>query len=198
LLAICLPRPVPEIHTPLTQKDLHQQVKTDSLATRERIQSIVYGLDSGKLNEHPEPTGWSVGEVLEHLCIADELYEEPLRMLVGASARDAAAATREWKPSFFGKLAAGMLAKPGKMKAPKVFQPGPTPRGDVLAAFVAGDQSVLDMMDKASSLDWRAVRISTPAMPAFMPKFNLGDVFRIHAVHTARHAKQIERLVKQL
>lgn len=182
----------------MPQRDLQQQVKARSLASRGRIVDLVRTLDAGKLHQHPEPTGWSVGEVLEHLCISDELYDRPLRALVASARPDAGAPTRDWKPSFFGKLVAGMLEKPGKMKAPKKFQPGPTPRNGVLDAFIAADQSVLDLMERASTLDWRALRIGTPALPSFMPKFNLGDVFRIHAVHTERHAKQIERLTRQL
>jgi hypothetical protein len=182
----------------LPQRDLQQQVKAQSLATRGHIVGLVRGLDGGKLHQHPEPSGWSVGEVLEHLCISDELYDPRIRTLMASARPDAGAPARDWKPSFFGNLVAGMLEKPGKMKAPRKFQPGPTPRNGVLDAYVAGDQSVLELMDHASSLDWKALRIGTPALPAFMPKFNLGDVFRIHAVHTARHAKQIERLVRQL
>lgn len=182
----------------LPQRAFQQQVNARCLATREHITGLVRGLDAGKLHEHPEPGGWSVGEVLEHLCISDELYDHPLRAVIASARADAGAATRDWKPSFFGQLVAGMLEKPGRMKAPKKFRPGPTPRNGVLDAYLAGDQSVLQLMDRSSSLDWRAVRIRAPALPPFMPKFNLGDVFRIHAVHTARHAKQIERLVRQL
>lgn len=182
----------------LPQRELQQQIKAQSLATRERIVTLVRPLDGGMLHAHPEPAAWSVGEVLEHLCIADELYERPLRALMASARPDAGAPAREWRPSFFGNFVTGMLEKPGKMKAPKKFRPGPTPRAGVLDAFVARDHTVLQLMDEASALDWRALRIVTPALPSFMPKFNLGDVFRIHAVHIARHAKQIERLVGQL
>ena len=183
---------------PQSQQDLHQQVKTQSLAARERIVELLSTVDGARLHEHPEPGGWSVGEVLEHLCISDELIDGPIRKLIASARRDAGAPAREWKPSFLGKLVAGMLEKPRKMSAPKKFRPGPTPRSGVLAAFVRGDHSILELMDQAASVDWRAARIGSPAFPSFAPKFNLGDVFRVHPIHTARHANQIERLVRQL
>ncbi len=63
--------------------------------------------------------------MLEHLCIADELYEAPLAALLRSSRPGSAAAAREWKPSFIGGAIAGSLLKPRPLKSPKVFRPGP-------------------------------------------------------------------------
>lgn len=59
----------------IQQKDLYQQLRAEAIATRERIAGLVQPLDPSKLNEHPEPEGWSVAQVLEHLCVADGRYE---------------------------------------------------------------------------------------------------------------------------
>ncbi|HEY7896736.1 MAG TPA: hypothetical protein VIC24_17655, partial [Gemmatimonadaceae bacterium] len=90
------------------------------------------------------------------------------------------------------------LSNPKPLKGPKVFQPGPTPRADVVDAFLAGEQRFMKDLDDAGELDWRAVRIPSAALPSWAPKMNLGDGFRIHTVHVARHSRQIERLVGQL
>ncbi|MEP7347545.1 MAG: hypothetical protein ABI877_19910, partial [Gemmatimonadaceae bacterium] len=58
----------------LPQRELHQQLRAEAIASRERIAAMVRPLHLSKVNEHPEPNGWSVGQVLEHLCVADELY----------------------------------------------------------------------------------------------------------------------------
>lgn len=71
----------------LLQRDLHQQLRVEAIATRERIAAMVRPLDPAKINEHPEPKGWSVGQVLEHLCLADELYDGPFGGCWGARAR---------------------------------------------------------------------------------------------------------------
>ena len=182
----------------MIQSDFSSDLRQQCATTSAHVASVVRALDPGQLNEHPEPTGWSVGEVLEHLCISDELYEKPLKALIATARPDAGAPMREWKPTILGNMLCNMLSKPGKMKAPRKFQPGPTPRNGILDGYLGADQRVMSMMSDAASLDWRKQGLVSPALPSFMPKFNLGDIFRIHAVHTARHARQIDRLVALL
>lgn len=182
----------------MIQRNLQQQLGAEIRATRDRIAAAVRPLDGAQLVERPEPNGWSVGEVLEHLCVSSELYDEPTRNLVRTAPRDAGAPAREWKSSLLGGLLASALAKPRKLKAPKAFRPGPTPRNGVLEAFLAGEHLVSATMVEATLLDWRALRLASPALPAFFPKMNLGDVFRIYAVHNTRHAKQIERVAAKV
>ena len=84
----------------LRQRDLYQQLREEEIASRDRIVTLVRPFDEARLNEHPEPKGWSVAQVLEHLCLADELYAKPLAQLLARSPADAGAAAREWKSSF--------------------------------------------------------------------------------------------------
>ena len=179
----------------MLQRDFHQQLRAESAETRERIAAMLRSLDAAKLNEHPEPKGWSIGEVLEHLCVVDELYEKSFPALLQRSRPDAGAALREWKPSFVGRLIANSLLGERSLKAPKVFRPRHSPRNGVVEAFLARELHFLQAMDDAARYDWQALRIRSPALPAWAPKVNLGDRFRIHVVHVTRHARQIERLV---
>lgn len=180
------------------QKDLHAQLRAESIASRERIAAMVRPLDPSRINEHPDPLGWSVGQVLEHLIIADEVYEEPFNALLRSASQDAGAPARYWKPSFIGGLIAKTLINPKPVKGPKVFRPGPTPRGGVVEVLLARELRFVQAMDAAASLDWRALRIGSPALPTWAPKMNLGDGFRIHTVHVTRHSRQIERLIGML
>lgn len=182
----------------IPQGDLHKQLRAEAIETRERIAAIVRPLDLAQLNEHPEPNGWSVGQVLEHLCVADGRYEDPLAALMARSRQDAGAPAREWKPSFIGGMIAGSLLKPKPLKSPKVFQPGPTPRNGVAEELLARELRFVKAMDDAALYDWKALRISSPALPSWAPKMNLGDGFRIHVVHLTRHSKQIERVAAKL
>jgi hypothetical protein len=182
----------------IPQRTLHQQLRAEAVATRARIAELVRPLDPAKIHEHPEPGGWSVGEVLEHLCIADELYEAPLAALLRSSRPDASAAAREWKPSFIGGLIAGGLLKPRPLKSPKVFSPGPAPRNAVVETLLAREQKFIAVMDDALAYDWQALRIKSPALWGWMPAMNVGDGFRIHVVHLTRHSRQVERLAAKL
>lgn len=159
---------------------------------------MVRPLDPSKVNEHPEPKEWSVGQVLEHLCVADELYETLLDALLRSARQDAGAPAREWRPSFIGGRIAGALLNPKPLNSPKVFRPGPTPRNGVVEALLAREMNFVKAMDDAASFDWRALRIRSPALPSWAPKMNLGDGFRIHVVHLTRHSHQIDRLVGKL
>jgi hypothetical protein len=183
----------------MIQRDLYKQLREEAIASRERIASMVRPIDLARLNEHPEPNGWSVAQVLEHLCKGNDLYEKPMATLLSKTPLDAGAVGREWKSSFVGGLIAESLLKPKPIKrGPRAFQPGPTPRNGVAEAFHDGELRFLQAMDSGLSYDWRAVRIGSPALPSWAPKMNLGDGFRIHVVHVTRHARQIERLASKL
>ncbi|HEX8849727.1 MAG TPA: DinB family protein [Gemmatimonadaceae bacterium] len=182
----------------LLQHELHRQLHDEVVATRERIAALVRPLDPSQLVAHPEPEGWSVGQVLEHLCRADELYDEPVATLMRGARPDAGAAAREWKSSFIGGLIAESLLRPRPLKAPRVFRPGPTPRNGVAETLLGRELRFVQAMDDAAGYDWRALRLKSPALPRWAPSMNLGDGFRIHVVHLTRHSRQIERLVKQL
>jgi hypothetical protein len=181
------------------QRELHKELRRDLAERRDRIAALVRPLDAAKLNEHPEPDGWSVGQVLEHLVRADEKYEAPFRRLLDSSPRDAGAAAREWKPSFIGGLIANSLMSPKPIKrGPRAFRPGATPRNGVIEALLSQELRFLQAMDDALGYVWQKLRISSPALPGWAPKMNLGDGFRIHVVHVTRHSRQIERLVSKL
>ena len=183
----------------ITQRDLHAQLRGEAEATRDHLATLLRPLNSAQLNEHPEPKGWSVAEVIEHLCIAQESYEERFNATVRAARPDAGAPAREWHPTFLGKLIAGSLEKPRPMKAPKIFQPGTTPRNGASEALLGMESAFVKSMDDAASLDWNKVKMGTPVFPDWMPKMmNLGDAFRIHVVHVSRHARQIARLAGKL
>jgi DinB superfamily len=182
----------------MMQRELNKLLRAELIASREKIAAMVRPLDPSRLNEHPEPNGWSVGQVLEHLCVADELYVDPFAELLRRSRQDAGAPAREWKSSFIGGMIAGSLINPKPLKHPKVFDPGPTPRNGVAEALLARETKFVTAMDDAASFDWRALRIGSPALPKWAPKMNLGDGFRIHVVHVTRHSRQVERLVGKL
>ena len=182
----------------MLQRDLHSKLRDDSLATQQRIADLVRPLDAARLNEHPEPKGWSVAEVIEHLCVTEEASQPKFTAVVRSARRDAGAPAREWKPTFIGGFLANALQKPRPVKTRPVFAPGPTPRNGALEALLAMEKGFVKAMDDAASLDWNKLKVGSAALPGWAPKFNLGDVFRIHVVHVARHAGQIERVIGKL
>lgn len=182
----------------LTQRELHARLRTESLANHARIAELARALDPERLVRRAAPGSWSVGEVLQHLCVSDQRYHEPLSTLVRGARPDAGAPAREWKPTFIGRQLARMLENPRPMKAPKSFRPGPTPQPGVVEEFLGRDTRMTALMDQAATLDWRALRMASPVLPIPILRFNLGDVFNIHVVHVRRHLAQMERVVRGL
>ena len=175
------------------QRDVHRQLREDMHRTHARIAAIARGLDPEQLVRRPAPAKWSVGHVLEHLLLMDELFLRPVEPLVRDSARDASAFARPWQPSFIGRKIAESLAKPSPLKAPKVGRPA-TPRPAVVERFAENAARFEGLLDTAAALDWNAVRLRPPVAPWLPIKINLGDVFNIHTVHVQRHLRQIERV----
>jgi hypothetical protein len=181
------------------QRELFERLHDEALANHKRIAEMARPLDPEQLVRRPRPGSWSVAEVLEHLCIADEVHAKPVATLIHRAHVDAGAPLREWTPTVIGKLIAGGLENPKPVGAPKVLRPGPTPRNGVVEDFLTRDRRFIQRMEEAASLDWRGLRLGPPVLPSLLQKIlkiNLGDVFNIAVVHVRRHMGQIERVVQ--
>lgn len=178
----------------MLQRDLHAQLKHSLGFSRDRIAALARPLDPDLLAQRPGGGGWSIGEVLEHLCVVDEQYEERTWGLVASGRPDTSNPEREWRPTKLGQLMAGMLSDPKPMKAPKRYVPGADIRDHVLDQFLSRSATLCVQMDVAVPLDWTALRMEIPRLPFFV-KLNLGDVYSLQAVHVSRHLGQMERVL---
>ena len=182
----------------MLQRDLHQTLRARTLALRERSAAIACPLDPEQLVRRPPDGGWSVGHVLEHLCVTSDLYEPPIRALLQHSRPDAAAPLREWKPMFVGGFMVRSFERPAKLPTPRSMAPAATPRGGVVEHWLARLDTQARLLDDASGYDWRRLRMRSPAVKLPLKLFNLGDVFSILVSHAERHARQMERVVATL
>jgi hypothetical protein len=181
----------------MLQRDLQLDLQTRTLALRDRIAALARPLDPERLVRRPAAGGWSVGHVLEHLCVTSELYEPGIRALLRENRPDAGAPLREWKPTTVGRLTVRMFERPIRMRAPKRMAPASTPRGGVVERFLGHLDVQRGLLDESAGFDWRRLRMRSPAVP--LPfRFNLGDVFSILVVHAERHAGQMERVAAEL
>lgn len=128
--------------------------------------------------------------------LMDQLFLRAIEPLVATARIDAGATGREWKASFVGQKIADALRAPKPLRSSKRAVPR-TPHAGAAEAFLAGDLRFAQLLNDAARLDWNAVRLRPPVLPWFPLKLNLGDVFQIHAVHVARHTKQIERTLDE-
>jgi hypothetical protein len=178
----------------MLQRELQQSLFARTLALTDRVGSLARPLDPEQLVRRPPGGGWSVGQVLEHLCVTSELYEAPIRNLLHSARRDAAAALRPWKPTLIGRFTVNMFERPRRLPAPKRMVPAASPRGGVVESFLAHQRTLAQLLGDANGYDWRRLRMSSPVVSLPL-RFNLGDIFFILVVHAERHARQMERVV---
>jgi len=181
----------------MLQRDLQHALHTRTLALIDRVAALARPLDPERLVRRPPNGGWSVGHVLEHLCVTSELYEPPVRALLRSARPDAAAPLRPWKPTLVGRLTVNMFERPMRMRAPKRMAPAASPRGGVVESFLAHLRTLDQLLDESSGFDWRRLRMSSPVL-SLPVRFNLGDVYSILVVHAERHARQMERVVAEI
>jgi hypothetical protein len=185
----------------MLQRDLQLSLRARALATHDEVARLTRPLDPEQLNRRPLDGGWSVGQVLEHLCVSTEAYMPPMQAMLRSARADAGAPLREWKPKVFGRLLVNSLTAPRKLSSPRGMVPGATPRGGVREAFLGMHAALGARIDDAASLDWNVLGMSSPVVPRMLrplARLNLGDVFSVLVVHAERHSRQIERILATL
>ncbi|MFL5617875.1 MAG: DinB family protein [Gemmatimonadaceae bacterium] len=182
----------------MLQRELQQTLRARALATHDEVARLIRPIDPEQLNRRPRDGGWSVGQVLEHLCVSVEIYTAPMQAMLRSARVDAAAPLREWKPLLFGRLLVQSLSTPRKLSTPKGMAPALNPRGGVGEAFLGIHAALVTSIDDSATFDWNALRMSSPVVPRILQplaRLNLGDVFSVFVVHAERHARQMERVV---
>jgi hypothetical protein len=138
-------------------------------------------------------TGWGVGQVFEHLVVANQSYLGPIRAVLDRMGRSGGKALGiAWTPSIMGHLLARSLANPRKLPAPKIYRPGPKPRPGVIEEFLETQLRIKELMIRAEDISWTRARLGSPV--SSLIRLNLGDAFTIGVVHEERHLGQIERI----
>ncbi len=169
------------------------RIRSSTASVGRDVTSLADGLTAQQLGWTPPDGGWSIGQVLEHLVVAGQLYVDRMSDAVESAKRGPSRnATPLWKPSFVGKYLIRALSpdRRGKrLPAPKVFKPGPSPRANVHAAFVRHQAELVDLADRAAGLDLARIKTSSPV--SRLIRINLGDAFAIVATHAERHLEQI-------
>lgn len=143
-------------------------------------------------------SGWSIAQVFEHLVLSTDAYVAKIRgKIFSPHAVHVAAETEaEWEPSLMGWMLVRRMRSPRPLPAPRIFIPGPTPREDVVNAFVQRQKTFTYLLRSSSALYWSRVRATSPV--SAMIRMNLGDAFSVLIVHQQRHVGQMERVRQRM
>lgn len=178
-----------------TQAELDRRVRAGLDALEARIRTVAADVPADRWGTRRADGGWSIGELFEHLCLANGDYLVGMRALAGAGGPPRAS-DDWWRPSLMGGLLRRALESPRPMRAPRAIQPGPTPRPDVDGALIATWAETRALMTRAAGLDWRRLRMSSPW--ARIVRLNFGDACLLTLRHGERHVGQAERLAARL
>lgn len=193
--------------SPIPVADHARHLAEETRRTTQAFRSLAGALTPAQLAWTPPEGGWSVGQVLEHLVVANGLYLRLCETLVARGtaagavgnavangAANGAANGTTWKPTLMGGFLARAVGPEAKSRlpAPKVFRPGPAPRERVLDAFLGMQERLATLVEHSASLDWR--RLKGPSPVTSLVRVNLGDAFQVLVNHNNRHLNQARRI----
>lgn len=176
-----------------TQRELQHGVTQRMCAVEPRLRAAILGLSPTQLAWKPPDGGWSIAQVLEHLCVSDEAsFPSWERVIRAPNAPRKTSDDPPWSPRLGGKFVVAGLLSPRKTKSPRKFRVGPNVRPNVADCLFDYIGRVLRLIDDSAGLEWRKVKFGSAALPII--RYNLGDTWLVEAVHLERHAGQIERV----
>ena len=158
-----------------------------------RAIALAKTLSPTQLNWKPRPDVWSVGQCLEHLCVANEVYLPPISdALQGRHP----ATVPEIRPGWLGRWFIRNYIEPSsetkRARAPKKIAPGARIEPSILERFLRSNEAARHVIRRAASYDVNRIRFKNPFIPAL--RFSVGTGLEVLAAHERRHLLQAERV----
>jgi DinB superfamily len=181
--------------TETTYQSLLSDTATRLTKVRERIQRVAGTLRPDQLLWLPSKEGWSIGQAIEHLLIADSLYHDRIGEAIGRGQREERLNRGgSWRPTISGRFLHGVVRTDNtrRFRAPQAFEPSARPRPSVVTSYLSLLVQLEELLGEAHELDLNRLRFGSPALALF--RLNLGDAFLLIVTHAERHAGQMERI----
>jgi len=161
-------------------------------ASDRQATAVALGLDAEQLNQPPAPGSWSVGQCLEHLYIANEVYLPPMtQALQGQSPSAVEQVTPGWFGRYFIRTYIDPTTQKARAKAPGKIRPAQRVDADILARFLRSNDAARDLVRRASAFDVNRIRFKNPFVAGI--RFTVGTGIEIIWRHQRRHLLQAER-----
>ena len=154
---------------------------------------LARALTPQQLNWQPQPGSWSIGQCLEHLHVANEVYLPPMTHAIKGSPR---ALVPEIRVGWLGRWFIRQYIEPDtqrrRRRSPGKIKPAAQVSTDMLDRFLAGNQAARDLVQRASQCDVNRVRFRNPFVPVL--RWSVGTGLEILSRHQRRHLGQAERV----
>jgi hypothetical protein len=159
----------------------------------QRALALTQSLTIEELNWKPRPDQWSVGQCLEHLCVANEVY---CRAISDSLADHPVAIVQEIAPGWLGRWFIRNYIEPSsklkRRRAPRKIKPGPQVEPSVLDRFLESNHLARSLVHRARNYDVNRIRFRNPFVPVIY--FTVGTGLEILSKHERRHLLQAERV----
>jgi uncharacterized damage-inducible protein DinB len=162
---------------------------------REKLLQSVSGLSEAQLNHKAGETGWSIGDVLNHVSLTDEANAKLTSNLL----KRARAGSLPPDPSPEGSEIHSMddifpHMNAAKFQAPEFVSPHPhAPVDESLARLKASRERMLANVEQLDGFDLSGLKYPHP----FAGELNAYQWILIAGAHEARHTQQIHRMKSQ-
>jgi hypothetical protein len=161
----------------------------------QRAKELATELTPLQLNWKPSQDAWSVGQCLEHLRVANEVYLPAITAsLTGRPLHAVQDIAQGWFGRWFIRNYIEPSSKSKRARAPRKIAPGTRVDPHILDLFLAGNQAARELVRRASDYDVNRIRFKNPFIPVL--RFTVGTGLEIVSRHQRRHLLQAER-VKQ-
>ena len=161
-------------------------------AADQKAQELVTGLSPEQLNWQPGLGAWSVGQCLEHLCIANEVYLPAISSSLAGKPISAAQEIRlGWLSRWFVNSYIEPSPQSKHARAPNKIVPGARVEPSVLDRFLRSNQAARELVRHAGDYDVNRIRFRNPFIPVL--RFTVGTGLEIVSRHERRHLLQAER-----
>jgi hypothetical protein len=160
-------------------------------ASDERARALAVPLTQEQLNWQPAPASWSIGQCLEHLAVATEVYLPPIASALDVAPRGVADEINPGAPSrwFIRNFIAPSTVK---ARAPGKIAPGSSVDPAILDRYLAAHVSARELVVRAANYDVNRIRFKNPFVPLI--RFTVGTGLEIISKHAMRHLQQAERV----
>lgn len=165
-------------------------------AADEWAKRLVRPLNPAQLNWRPAAGEWSVGQCVEHLAAASEVYLPPIIASLAGQPR-LPTPVADIRPGWFGRWFIRNFAAPvvrGRHWAPRKIKPSDRRDIDarVLDRFLAGNEQAREVVRLAQDYDVNRIRFKNPFVWGI--RFTAGTGLEILSQHERRHLHQAERV----
>jgi len=162
-------------------------------ATDRRVNDLARGLSREQLNWKPAEDVWSVGQCLQHLCAANEVY---LPAIANALVNRRPSPVQDITPGWFGRWFIRTYIEPSsrskRARAPAKIAPGQKIDDSILDRFLRSNDVARDLIRRAGAYNVNRIRFGNPFIPLL--RFTVGTGLEIVWRHQRRHLLQAERI----